>query len=98
MCSPALSGIASDVTIITESSDDPGDAQVYYAAPYTIVDGHRIYSCPPYFKIGQDNLSGFGVQPESQWETNVDSAGVAFKAKRIIRDWLSARPAISYLD
>lgn len=69
----------------------------YYAWPYTDVDGYVVYSNPPYVKIGETNLNGFGVLPTQNWNSILDEADLHYKAVRTIREWLDSKRPISYL-
>jgi hypothetical protein len=93
-CSMQLAPQMSDMVVSKHEIDAGRNA--YYAWPYTVVDGHIVYSVPPLIKIGETNTSGFGIVPSSTWTEEADKACLGYKVVRAIKEWLGARPPISY--
>lgn len=63
---------------------------------YTELDGLRVYSNPPYFTVGHENESGFGIVQNKEWESLMDSCGVSLALIRKVRTYLKSKPEISW--
>lgn len=94
-CSSAAVADTDDYSI---NMHDVGTHTCIYIWPYKKVNGHLMRSVPPFIKLAERNLKGFGFQPTDNWADILTTAGLSIKAIAQVRTYLSFRSAVNYLD
>lgn len=89
---------AADKVSYTEVEKSPDQPLSIYAWPHIVDDGFTIFTNPPFIQIASVFERGFGLQPEPKWEDLLESMDLPFTILRDIRNYLSGKPPISYLD
>lgn len=97
ICSKSVNTMSTDYDYFTQVNEiNPSAGHTMYVYPYSLIDGYKVYSNPPYFIVARDNVAGFGLLPEPAYEENMEKVGLPIKLLIKIKTFLKFKPPISY--
>lgn len=90
--SKALGGLE-EAEFFVRNRDDGQSLELWL---YSTIEGHQVYTKPPFYEVGRSHQNGFGFMIDESALHRIEELGLRFRLRKEIRQYLDSKSAIVY--